>query len=184
MNRFLVIFFAAGLIYLLWPGPGDVGDFGQLPNSLKSTEPGDTLENPQRVAFFSDNFRDSVISFYTDEFQKLNFFPLGPIRINYPPEYAYTAVKDQILSTYLEELVYPMRSSLFINGFEPFYEDGTPKYKGATTIEIEGTVFATKTTLRFYSSSILVRIIVWMGVTVSLYWLIKLGRRILDGKSD
>ncbi len=184
MNKFIAAFFIVGLVYLLWPGPGNVTEFSQLPNALKSDEPGDTLENPQRAAFFSDNFRDSVMSFYISDYQRLNYLPFGPIRINYPPEYAYTAVKDQILSTYLEELVYPMKSSLFINGFEPFYEDGTPKYKGATTIEIKGTVFATKTTLRFYPSSILVKIIVWIGVTAGLYWLIKLGRRILDGKLD
>lgn len=183
MKIFFISFFVLGLVYLLWPGPGSVSDFKQLPDSLKSREPGDTIENPQRAAFFSDNFRDSVMKFYLGEYQRLNHLPLPPIRINYPPEFAYTAVKDQILSTYLEELVYPMRSSVFVNGFEPFYQDGQPKYKGATTIVVDEKIFATKTTLRFYPSSFFTRIIMWTLVTISLYWLLKLGRRIIDEKA-
>lgn len=183
MKIFLTIFFILGLVYLLWPGPGNVSDIGQLPNSLKSTEPGDTKENPQRIAFFSNNFRDTVVAFYRNEYQRVNHLPFGPIRINHPPEFAYTAVKDQILSTYLEELVYPMKSSLYVNGFEPFYQDGQPKYKGATSIVVDGQTFATKATVRYYPSSAFARILMWSGVTLSLFWLLKLGRRIIDDKA-
>lgn len=180
MKIVVISFFILGLVYLLWPGPSGVNDFSNLRDSLKSSEPGDTIENPQRIAFFTNDYRGKVINFYLKEYQTKNLMPFAPIRINHPPEFAYVVVKDQLLSTYLEELTYPMRSSLFINGFEPFYEDGNPKFKGATSIVVDGTTFNTKTTIRFYPSYGLIRILVWIGATLSLFWLLKLGRKIIN----
>ena len=39
-------------------------------------------------------------------------------RLNYPPEDAQTLIRDQTQATFLEEIVHPMRESLFIAGNE------------------------------------------------------------------
>ncbi len=159
------------------PGPSSINDFKALPNAEKSTLSGDTVEVPNIVGFFSNNYRDFVVDFYVENYQQEALFPFSPIRLNYPPEFAFTAIKDQTHSTFLEEVTYPLRDSLFINGLEPFYEDGKPKYEGASRFMEDR--YGTKTTLRFYPTPFWVRIATWVGITLSLFFLLKLGRKIL-----
>lgn len=163
---------------MLWPGFNTINNFPPLPESVKSTEEGDTIQVPNVAAYFSNSFRKMVIAYYQEQYL-LNGLPLLPWRLNYPPEYAYTAIKDQTRSTYLEELIFPLRDSLFINGYEPFYEDGKPRFRGATNIVIGDKFFNTKTNLRFYPSPIWVRVIVWMGVNLSLILLWKMSKEVL-----
>lgn len=179
MKKFFTIFSALLLIYLIWPGPSKISDFKPLPNSDRSKLEGDTTQIPNVAGYFSDNFREFVVPFYLKDYQNLNHFPFPPLRLNHPPEYSWTAIKKHTDSTYLEELIYPLRNSLYVNGFEPFYPDLTPKFWGSNRFEVDGHNWYTKTTLRFYPSKLIVRILVWAGITTLIYWLFKLGRRIL-----
>lgn len=167
------------LIYIIWPGPSKISDFDSLPNSNKSTLAGDTVQIPNVAGYFSDNYRDFVVPFYSSNYQKQTRFPFPPLRLNHPPEYSWIAIKKHTDSTYLEELVYPLRNSLYVNGFEPFYEDGTPKFWGSAKLNEGNNLWYTKTTLRYYSSRAFVRILVWFGITTSICLLYKLGREIL-----
>lgn len=169
---------------MIWPGPGRIEQFQALPNSDKSTLEGDTIQIPNVSAYFSDNFRDFVVPFYSRDFQKLSNLPFPPLRLNHPPEFSWNVIKRHTDSTYLEELVYPLRDSIYVNGLEPFYEDGQPKFWGATKFEVDGRSYFTKTTLRFYPSNIPVRILVWLGITISTLLLYQLGRRIILPKYD
>ena len=177
--QIFTIFALLLLLYMLWPAPSYVEDFSPLPKSLKSKEPGDTVQVPNIAAYFSENFRNSVIPYYKNEYQNLSRLPFPPLKLNHPPEFAYTAIRDQTPSTYLEELVYPLRDSLFINGFEPFYEDGRPKYKGATDIVVDDIFFKSKTIIRFYPSPAWAKFITWFGITLSLILLWKLSKKII-----
>jgi hypothetical protein len=167
------------LIYLAMPGPESINDFYPLPNSAKSTLSGDTVQVPNVVGYFSDNYRDFATNFYKQNYQQKTIFPFPPLRLNYPPEFAYTAIKDQTQSTYLEEYIYPLRDSLFVNGLEPFYQNGKPKYWGAIKFEDENRLSDTKVTLRYYPSPLWARITVWLGINFSLILLWTLGRRII-----
>lgn len=164
---------------MIIPGPKSIKDFPALPDSTKSTLEGDTIQVPNVSAYFSNNYRRFVIPFYLELFTKKTLLPFYPLRLNYPPEFAFTAIKDQTHSTYLEELVYPLRDSLFINGLEPFEENGEPKYLGASLFGVGGINYQTKVTLRYYPSSILVKIIVWLGINISAVYIYKLARRVL-----
>ena len=164
---------------MLWPGPSRISDFKSLPTSDKSQLEGDTIQIPNVVAYFSNNFREFVVPFYLKNYQNLTYLPFPPLRLNRPPEYSWTAIKKHTDSTYLEELVYPLRDSLYVNGFEPFYSDGSPKFWGSTIFDVKGHSWLTKTTLRFYPSDALVRILVWLGIITSIYLLKKLGKKIL-----
>lgn len=181
MRKFSIfsVFSVLLLVYMLWPGPGKISDFNPLPSSAKSQLEGDTIQIPNVAAYFSDNYRDFVVPFYYSNYQKQANLPFGPLRLNRPPEYSWIAIKKHTDGTYLEELVYPLRDSLYVNGLEPFYPDGTDKFWGSTKFNTDGQSFYTKTTLRFYPSNSIVRILVWFGIISSTYLLYKLGREII-----
>jgi hypothetical protein len=183
MRRFKILYAIlslAFLIYLIWPySPSSIEDFKDLPNSVRSKLSGDTVEVPNLKAYFSDNYREFVLSFYSKNFQEKHKFPFKPLRLNYPPEYAFEYIKDQTHSTYLEELTYPMRGSLFINGLEPFdNETGEIRYAGATHFVQDNQSFETKVTMRYYPSPLWARVLIWLGINVSFIMLYKVLRRI------
>lgn len=178
-KKVFIIFSGLLLIYMLWPGPGKISDFTPLLSSDKSDLPGDTVQVPNVAGYFSDNYREFVMQFFLTDYQKKSRFPFPPIRLNRPPEYSWKVIKKHTDNTYLEELVYPLRDSLYIAGLEPFYSDGQPKFWGSSKLDFLGHTWYTKTTLRFFPSRTTVRILVWVGIITSLYLLFRLGRKIL-----
>jgi hypothetical protein len=176
--------FGLGLIYLLWPGPEAITDIQPLPESVKSSEPGDTTQVANVAAYFSNMRRKEVTDFYHQKFTYLTIFgfPIPPIKLNRPPEEAYMYIRDQQASTYLEEYVYPLRDSLYVNGFEPFNEQGKPYKLGATDIQIDGVFYDTKTTLRYYGSSIIWRLIIYVGIWIGFYFTYQTVKEILKKK--
>lgn len=179
MKYAFVIFSTLLFVYMLWPGPSQISDFYALPNSDKSTLEGDTIQVPNVAGYFSNNYREFVTPFYSKNYQKKTLLPFPPFKLNHPPEFSWIAIKRHTDTTYLEELIYPLRDSLYVNGLEPYYEDGTPKFWGATKFEIGKNIWFTKVTLRFYPSNPLVKFLVWLGICVSIFWIYKLGRRII-----
>lgn len=139
------LFLLVGVRYLLIPNPPFPSP---PPDALQSREPADT-ETPLRRAYFTDYTRDQVIKHYEAQWQYL-----PTLNLNYPPEEAQVIIRDQTRSTYLEELVHPMRESLFINGFEP--------QKQKDDIWINKRHFAQKITVRFVPSPLLARLIVFV----------------------
>lgn len=182
MRLLFIIFSVLLFIYMLWPGPSKISDFKALPNSDKSDLAGDTWQIPNVSAYFSNNFRDFVIPFYRSIYWNNTFLPFPPMRLNYPPEFSWNVIKRHTDSTYLEELVYPLRDSLYINGFEPFNPDGTPRFWGSTRFTVLDRNWYTKVTLRFYPAPIWVRIFVWLGIVLSITALFKLGRKVISSK--
>ena len=171
---------ASLLLYLLLPGPDGISDFPALPDSMKSSLEGDTIQVANVSAYFSNNYRDFVIPYYSESYKKHTKFPFGPLRLNYPPEFAFTAIKDQTQSTYLEEMAYPLRDSLFINGLEPVEKDGTPRYLGAGRIEVDGQFRDTKVTLRFYPSNLVSRVTVWFGINLAVIFLYMMSKKVFS----
>lgn len=179
MKYIFITFSLLLLVYMIWPGPGQIANFPALPHSDKSTLEGDTIQIPDVAGYFSDNYRNFAVPFYIGNYQLLAGFPFGPIVINRPPEYAWTAIKKYTDSTYLEELVYPLRDSLFVNGFEPFDANGNPRFWGATQFVQNGDHWFTKVTLRFYPSNTAVRVLVWFGISLSALLLYNLSKKVI-----
>lgn len=179
IKHLYTIFSIALLIYMVWPGPSKISQFQKLPNSDKSTLAGDTVQIPNVSAYFSNNFRDFVVPFYRNDYQTLSHFPFPPLRLNYPPEFSWNVIKKHTDSTYLEELIYPLRGSIYVNGFEPFNKDGTPRYWGASIFNTGDNKWYTKVTLRFYPSNILIKITVWFGILLSIFLIYKVGKGII-----
>lgn len=170
------------LIYMVLPGPSKISDFKALPNSQKSRLEGDTIQIPNVSAYFSDNYRSFIIPFYLKNYQSKTWFIFPPLRLNHPPEFSWLTIKKHTDSTYLEELIYPLRDSLFINGYEPFYPDGSPKFWGSTKFAVDENLWETKITLRLYSSKTWVRLLVWLGITLSTFLLFVMAKKIIFNK--
>lgn len=170
-KSFLIIFcliYFAGLLYLIMPAPS----LPVLKGDLRSTEPGDTVQNPDQAAYFTDKNRSQVINEIKDQFdQKLGIWRFLSYRLNYAPEEAQTLVRDQLKSYYLEEVVHPLRESVFINGWEP---QNSPIYrdipqKDRPVVFIDGKLYRAKITLKPLSSPLWARLLIWTGVFPCLY---------------
>lgn len=179
IRKLFVIFSVVFLIYMIWPGPGSITQFSALPDSAKSTLSGDTIQIPNVSGYFSNKFRNFVTPFYKNNYQQISYFPFPPLRINHPPEYSWTVIKQQTETTYLEEFTYPLRDSLYVNGYEILRPDGTPIFYSAPKLEEAGKSWPAKATLRLYTSNVLVRIIIWAAILVSMKNIFKLGNKII-----
>jgi hypothetical protein len=179
IKKIFILFSLLLLIYMTAPGPSKISDFKSLPDSDRSTLAGDTSQIPNVSAYFSNNFRNFVGSFYLKDYKQLTWLPFPPIILNHPPEFSWNVIKRHTDSTYLEEILYPLRDSLYVNGFEPFYEDGSPKFWGSSKLNEGNNLWYTKTTLRFFPSSFFARLGVWLGITLSIMFLYRLGKRII-----
>lgn len=177
MKKLYIIFAVLLLVYMIWPGPSKISDFNPLPNSIKSKFAGDNPPQVPNVAgYFSNYYRDFVVSYYYKNYWSDTKLPIPPLRLNYPPEYSFVAIKKHTDTTFLEEFVYPLRDSIYVNGFEPSkLPDGQKFY-------VDGQFLDNKTTIRFYPSGIMVKVMVWFGIILSILFVYKLGREIIFKK--
>ena len=86
------------LVYLSFP---NLNFPAPLPGAYQSGEPAD-VETPFRRGYYTDMTRAEVMSWYEKQFK-------WGIVLNYPPENAQTVIRDQTKSTFLQEIVHPMR---------------------------------------------------------------------------
>jgi len=171
------------LFYLLLPEPTVIPP---LPDSVKSTEEGDTVQIPRVSAYFSQYQRSYVTKYYQEKFDQLPFLGirLPSYRLNHPPELSHEKIRDNLLSSYFEEVVHPFRESLFINGWEPeVFFNGNPGNIDRYTMIVGDQKYFSKTTLRPFYSTLPARLINFVGILLSgfiIYWLTK---RIVFAKS-
>lgn len=140
------------LIYLAWPPP-------KFPTTLwdfvSSTEPADK-ETPMRRGYYTNLTRQQLMSHYTKE------FGWGE-RLNYPPEEAQTLIRDQTRATFLEEIVHPMRESIYVAGNE--------LGSGMGTFEADGKKFKQKVIVKYVESNVYVRVLIGLS-TLGLIWIL------------
>lgn len=147
-----VIFGTILLVYLAWPAP-------QFPTTLwdfvSSTEPADK-ETPMRRGYYTNLTREQLMNHYSKE------FGWGE-RLNYPPEEAQTLIRDQTKATFLEEVVHPMRESIFIAGNE--------LGPGMGVFEVGGKNFKQKVIVKYVASNVFIRILIGLS-TLGLIWIL------------
>jgi len=176
-KKTLILFFYFFLflifVYLLLPPPLEIPP---LPESLKSTEPGDTIQIPGVSAYYTNLPRQEVLDFYQKNFSKSRFLgiPLLTYRLNHPPEYARQVIRDTQQSSYLEEIVHPLRESLFVNGYEWENDPFTPPAsRSQYRMVINGKEFKCKVTIRPFFSNLWARVIVFIGIITISFLIIK-----------
>lgn len=161
----LLLIYLLGLIYLSLPSPVTPS----LPNSFQSDEPGDTVQHPDQPAYYTDASRDQVISHQQSQFSlKIAGWTLPSYRLNYRPEDATQYVREQLLTYYLEEIVHPLRESLFVNGWNPRLSPISAslfeKQYDRWAMIRAGHEYQSKVTLRPYHSPFWVRYLVWTSL--------------------
>ncbi len=165
----IAITYLVGLTYLTLPSP----KYPDLVGGAQSDEPGDTWQHPDQKGFYTNENRQSVLQDIQSQFTiKIAGLSIPSYRLNYRPEEAQTLVRDQLESYYLEEVVYPLRESIFINGWEP---KKAPKFAGKLAKEIpdislHGVAFDGKITLRPVSSPIWARVLTWTLIFPATYF--------------
>lgn len=187
IKKFVVTaLFIAGFLYMILPGPTSISNFPSIPDSLKSDEPGDSYQVPNIAAYFSQFNRDEITKFYKEAYQKIFWmgFLFPPISLNYPPEYAKQYIRNEQKGTFLEEYVYPLRGSVFVNGYEPAVEDEMnqkPRSFIGDHIHIKGNYYVSKTILRFYPSGVFERLLVYAGLWLAIIGMYDLIKRVSKG---
>lgn len=166
VTRLLILFlYLSGLVYLALPQPEVVA----LPNALRSTEPGDTWQNPDQSAYYTDLGRSQVLEYYQDTFSlKLFGLTLPSYRLNYPPEDSRVYIRDHLLTYYLEEINHPLRESLFVAGWNPrlspisnyLFDSQYDRW----AMVIDGVEYQSKVTLKPYYSSPYTRFFIWTSI--------------------
>jgi hypothetical protein len=186
-----LIIFILGLIYILSPVPSSVYDFKALPNSFKSDEPGDTIQVPNVTAYYSDFNRAGITSFYRQDFRSLYWFGqfLPPVILNYPPEDAYTDIRDQLLVTFIEEYSYPLKGSVFVGGYEPVVENNIHHSLHTFVgdhiqLHQKGRYYNSKAILRYYPAPIFVSLLVYLGIWVGSIVMFKLIKQVFKKRSS
>lgn len=137
--------------YVLLPSP----DFPKPPvDSLQSKEMAD-IETPLRRAYFTNFTREEVLKHYQDQFK-------GYL-LNYPPEEGQILIRDQTKSTFLQEIVHPLRESIYINGYEP----KEPQH----AINIGGRPWRQKIIIKYVPGNIMARVTVVLLSAALAYFL-------------
>ena len=182
-NWFLLAIFLLGLVYVLVPGPESIYEVPAVPYSLKSIQEGDTFQNKNIAAYYTNYRRAFLTFFYKSYFEKqlIPGLPIPLITLNHPPELAGVYVRDQQESTFLEEYTRPLRESLFVNGYEPLVENFIRRrqaYKLGNNIIYNGELYATKTTVRYYPTLAIFRVLVYLGIWAAGIYLYRLFRSV------
>lgn len=128
------------------------------PGAVQSQEEADTEDSHERRAYFTDFTREEVMDHYQNQLKKSSFLGLTmpTYRLNYPPEEAFTLIRDQTRSTGLEEIVHPLRQSFFVNFFEPVNDP-------QNAIGYKGIVYRQKITVAYKPSNMPVRVVLGLA---------------------
>jgi len=184
MNKIIkllyILLFITGTFYLVLPAPND---FPYLPNSIKSIEPGDTVQIENVSAYYTDMPRQEVVDFYFNYFSRSPFLgiPLITYKLNHPPERIREVLRETQQSTYVEEIVHPLRESVFVNGFEwnndPFT---SPKRRVKNILIVNGTTYQFKITLFYQESGLWQRLFIFYFCLAASIFLIFAYKRIFN----
>ena len=159
----IALIYLAGCIYLSLPTPSTP----DLSLAERSDEPGDTWQHPEQKGFYTDSNRQTVLGEMQTKFSlRLFNYAIPSYRLNYRPEEAFSYVRDQLKSYYLEEIVYPLHSSLFVNGWEPTHSPVYANYaeKDIPRISFRGIPYVSKVTLKPVTSSVWARLSIWTAI--------------------
>lgn len=164
MSKFLILYLLniPLIYYLLTPFPMAP----DLAQELRSDLPGDTIQVPNIKAFFTNWNRSQVISYYRSN------LPEPYILLNHPPERAKEVVRDEIQSYYLQEFVFPLKGSIYINGYEWKNDVFTPEVSRVKNKILVGkTAYDSKITIRWYPAAPFERLLnlVCINLSISLF---------------
>lgn len=157
------------ILYLISPIP----TLKDLPNSVKSTLPGDTTQLKNVTGYYTNLSRTEVMKFYQSFYQSIFL-----IRLNHPPEKSKEIFRDTMQSYYLEEFIIPFKESLFINGFEWEKDVFTkPEKRLANKLIYNNITYPSKINTKIFTTSIYTRLTVFFVIEIGVYLIFLCYRR-------
>ena len=159
-----LVVYLLGIFYLLVPEPV----IPNLKDGLKSVEPGDTTQMPGVWAYYTQWSREQAVDFYKQAYSRSPFLnlPLPTYVLNHPPEYARETIRSTQQTNFYEELVHPLKESLFVGGWIP-KEDKVYLAQSKDPIVdfyVDGQAYPAKITLYHVTTPIWARLLVWTGI--------------------
>jgi hypothetical protein len=177
MKKLILIFFNLLFIWYLITPPPVLKD---IPNTVRSNLPGDTVQLKNVSAYFGNVTRTEVINFY-----KANYNGLFRIQLNHPPEKAQVIIRDTTQSYYLEEFVLPFKESIFINGYEWQNDVFTkPENRFANKMIYDGIEYQAKITIKKFPTTVAQRLISFFITEISVILIFLIYKQILTKKYD
>ena len=108
----VILVYLLGVVYLFPDGPSTP----DLVPSTRSTEEGDTWQNPDQKGFYTDLTRKEVIGqMQTKYTYRLFGFTIPSYRLNYRPEESFEMVRDQMKTTLFQQS-YPKTKQFVVGG--------------------------------------------------------------------
>lgn len=157
---FLFLFNVCVIYYLYLPLP----TIRDLPDSVKSDLPGDTVQIPNVTAFFTNQTRQQIVDFYRQQFHT----PFT-IELNHPPEKAKQVIVDTIQSYYFYEFYIPFKGSLYVNGYEWQNDVFTkPEKRPVNKLIYQDVLYPTKVTIRTFPTTPISRIFTFLALELFL----------------
>jgi len=154
------------VVYLITP----VKSLPPLTNSVKSLEPGDTVQLKNVEGFYTNQSRTEVMNFYRSQIDDFFYF-----RLNHPPEKAKEIIKDTIQSYYLEEYIIPFKQSIFVNGYEWENDVFTkPEKRIKNKLFYENKEYRSKITIKTFTPKNWQKIVALITTEVGLYAIYRL----------
>lgn len=141
-----------------------------LQNSIKAEESGDQVVPIGVTSFYTDFGRKEVVKFYAETFSRSYFLnlPLLTYQLTHPLERAKELLGEKQKATYVEEIIHPLKASLFISGYEWENDPFVPKIEmERNKIIVEGKVFKAKVTLYYQEAPVVVRLFVFLGTNLA-----------------
>jgi len=156
-----ILFILFSLIFLTYLSLPNLSFPDPPPGAVQSFEPADS-ETPDRRGYLTDLSRDEVLDHYSDGYKlSMMGIEIPSYQLIYPPEDAFSLVRDQTRSTHLREIVYPFRESLFVNEFVAKLDKDAISYKGIH--------YGAKITVSIKRSSLVSRIGVGVLILSAIY---------------
>lgn len=170
----LIIFNLFAVFYLTSNTPA----LPDLPNSIKSDLPGDTVQISNVSAYFTNMTRTEVMNFY-----KAYYIGLFRINLNHPPERSKEIFVNTMQSYYLEEFVLPFKESLYVNGFE-WENDVFTKVENRSKNKLiyNNREYKAKITIRRFPTSIINRLIAFFSTEIGIIITIIVLKKIFINK--
>lgn len=181
-TKIIIIFLVvAGTFYLILPSPKN---FPDLPGAVKSIEPGDTVQVAGVSAYYTDMPRKQAVDFYFQYFSKSPFLgiPLITYKLNHPPERIREVLRDTQQSTFVEELVHPLRESVFVSGFEWNNDPFTySKARIKNILIVNSKTYQFKVTLYYQESKTWQRLMIFYLTVGISYLLLREIKKVING---
>jgi len=170
----LIIFNLFAVFYLTSNTP----TLPDLPNSIKSDLPGDTVQISNVSAYFTNMTRTEVMNFY-----KAYYSGLFRINLNHPPERSKEIFVNTMQSYYLEEFVLPFKESLYVNGFE-WENDVFTKVENRSKNKLvyNNKEYKAKITIRRFPTTIPNRLIAFFSTEIGLIIIVIVLKKIFINK--